>query len=76
MWLYAIYCVGAFNACQGYYRTEANPQFGYRASETKQECADTAMKSVQVERFQNPGRDIRWKCIDISKVDAPEDTRK
>lgn len=72
MWIYAIYCVGVFNACQGIYATESNPRFGFSVK-TYQECADQATKLAQQETVEHPGADIHWRCIDTTKAKVTED---
>lgn len=75
MWVFAVYCLGAFNACQGYYRTEANPSISF-AFKDEAECREKGAKQAQVEKFTNPQFNIVWRCIDISKTSVVEDTKK
>jgi hypothetical protein len=72
MWLYAIYCVGAFNACEGVYNTEANPRLSWSFN-TQQECLDNGVKAAKEMAAHHPGKDIRWRCIDYSQVTVKQD---
>lgn len=72
MWIYAIYCVGVFNACQGMFYTESNPKLSYKI-ETQTECRDKASMEAKQDAYKYPGKDIRWKCIDYSNVSVKED---
>lgn len=72
MWMTAVFCYGAFMACQGVYNTESNPLLSSYWLTTQEECVKRATDRARTMAAENPGKDIRWKCIDISKTPITE----
>lgn len=71
MWIYVVYCLGAFNACQGNYYTESNPQIGYPIK-TIEECKEKGIEQAKYLKIKNPSHNIVWKCMDTSNVEVKE----
>lgn len=72
MWMFAIYCVGVFNMCQGVYYTESNPRFS-RGFDTRLECEWQAAQAARKDAVEYPGKDIRWRCIDADAAIVTQD---